>query len=134
MCLFNSYTPLAVNSRWPREPYLDPVVLAGLPLDKLAYFRPPWQAMWSPNAAGSFANTVTAFVAEPDMGWVYPARIAQERDGDASAAQDQSSENGAVMQQLRSIETMVSQGVLSEERGRKARARVLGVGLGSGKL
>ena len=60
IAIFNSYTPISVNHRWPREPYLDPVVLAALPPEKLAFFRPPWSAMWSSDAAGSFANTVVS--------------------------------------------------------------------------
>ena len=143
VCLFNSYTPLTVNSRWPREPYLDPVVLAGLPLEKLAYFRPPWQAMWSPGAAGQHANTVGAFVDHPDMGWTAPARIAdalelEGADGDAedggaagpTAGSGGSGGGGAVMDQLRSVETMVNRGVMSEEEGRAVRARILGLPVG----
>jgi hypothetical protein len=137
ICLFNSYTPLTVNSRWPREPYLDPVVLAGLPLEKLAYFRPPWEAMWSPDAAGQHANTVAAFKSNPDMGWAAPARIVDAMGSDAAAAHAEADADGAesggsagargVIGQLRSVETMVDQGVMSEKEGRAVRARILGL-------
>ena len=126
VCLFNSYTPLTVNSRWPREPYLDPVVLAGLPLEKLAFFRPPWEAQWSANAAGQHANTVEAFVRQPDMGWMAPARISDALLARGAGKGEEQAEERGLIGQLQSLEVMLSEGVLSEEAGRAARARILG--------
>lgn len=80
--------------------------------------------MWSPGAAGQHANTVRAFEENPDMGWTQPARISDGIDSDAAEGAEG---GGALMGQLRTVETMVASGVMGEEEGRRARARILGL-------
>ena len=70
--ILHSYTHLCTNTRRLHD-YVPPAVLAGLPPEKQAYFRAPWQSgTLDPDEfapSGTAFNTVERFVRKPSMTW-----------------------------------------------------------------
>lgn len=80
----------------PAKARFDRDTLAGLPLEKLAYFRPPWT---------SEPHSLQRFLEDPDMSWGY------EGVGDTSG---RTGPGGGVAAELLSIEAMEKRGFLGK--------------------
>eukprot|EP01050_Picozoa_sp_SAG11_P007283 SAG11_NODE_600_length_8259_cov_6.574510_10_plen_118_part_00 len=114
MSILHAYSHLATNFR-NLQARLDRDTLAGLPLEKLAYFRPPFT---------SEPHSLQKFLEDPDMSWGH------EGVGKSSASK---SEGQGVAAELLSIEAMLKRGFLGEAEAEAAKQKVLGTGAGGGR-
>ncbi len=112
--ILHAYSHLATNFR-NLQARLDRDTLAGLPLEKLAYFRPPFT---------SEPHSLQNFLENPDMSWGH------EGVGKSSAS---NSEGQSVAAELLSIEAMVQRGFLEEAEAEAAKQKVLGISTGFGR-
>jgi hypothetical protein len=104
--ILHAYSHLAVNFR-KLQARLDRDTLAGLPLEKLAYFRPPFT---------SERHSMQDFLENPDMSWAHEG-VGKARGG----------EGQGVAAELLSIEAMVQRGFLKPAEGEAAKQKVLDV-------
>ena len=113
MAILHSYTHLCTNTRRLHD-YVPPAVLAGLPPEKQAYFRAPWQTGGlepgeEPTAGGTL-NTIERFVRQPTMTW--------------SAALGGGA-GGGVVERLADVARMARTGFLTAAEATEAKAAVL---------
>ena len=106
--VLHAYSHLATNFR-NLQARLDRETLAGLPLEKLAYFRPPFT---------SEPHSLHRFLENPDMSWGH--------DGVGKPSTSDSEGKGTVAELL-SIEAMVKRGFLTEAEAKAAKHKVLAV-------
>ena len=104
--VLHAYAHLATNFRRQRSRF-DRVTLAGLPLTKLAYFRPPWT---------SEPHSLQRFLEKPDMSWGYAGV------GDTDGEEEN---GGGVAAQLLSLESMHQRGFLDGRQLEAAKDKVL---------
>ena len=111
--ILHSYTHLCTNTRRLHD-YVPPAVLAGLPPEKQAYFRAPWQSgTLDPDEfapSGTAFNTVERFVRKPSMTW--SAALPYEA-------------GGGLMERLADVERMERTAFLTPEEAEQAKAAVL---------
>ena len=110
VAILHAYSHLATNFR-NLQARLDRDTLAALPLEKLAYFRPPFT---------SEAHTLQDFLENPDMTWGY------EGIGNTSGRNRGGGDGGAAAKLL-SIEAMEKRGFLGAAEVAVAKQKVLGL-------
>ena len=134
VAVLHAYSHLATNFR-NLQARFDRDTLAALPLEKLAYFRPPFT---------SEAHSLRGFLEKPDMTWgctrtrppslsrkprcslPVPPLLADEGVGDTSGRKGDPSDGGTAAQLL-SIEAMQRRGFLGEAEAEAAKQKVLGL-------
>ena len=115
MSVLHAYSHLATNFR-KLQARFDRSTLAGLPLEKLAYFRPPFT---------SEAHSLRDFLQKPDMTWGF-AGVGDTAGGGGGG--------GGVAAQLLSIEAMQRRGFLADAEAAAAKREVLAAAGGVAKL
>ena len=111
VAILHAYSHLATNFR-NLQARFNRDTLAALPLEKLAYFRPPFT---------SEAHSLEDFLQKPEMSWGY------EGVGETSGRRAQAEGDGGVAAQLLSIEAMQRRGTLGEEEAAAAKRMILGL-------
>ena len=111
MSVLHAYSHLATNFR-KLQARLDRDTLAGLPLEKLAYFRPPFT---------SEAHSIQDFLQNPDMSWGHEGVGKNTASGSVTTPSGRQN----ITAELLSIEAMVKRGFLGVAEAQVAKRKLL---------